>query len=109
MRSPLKQTDFCAAHGISTRALRGWMSRLGDGDRPEARALAIIDEALEKLTALRAAVVAEAEDHLGAGDDATPDEPKRHAEPEATPGPQLPAAVEPVRPKPMPGAGFVWL
>lgn len=89
-RSPLKQAEFCAEKGISTRALREWARRFGTSDRPEARALSIIDEALEKLTALRTALASESEDPFGRGD-AEREEPEGHAEPAGTPPATSPA------------------
>jgi hypothetical protein len=116
MRSPLKQSEFCAAHGISTRALREWVRRFGTGDRPEARAVSIIDDTIERLRALREALVAEEACRVG-----VPDEPAgesdeeqelRHAEsegaaPSGTPEPV--AEPPPVKRAPMPSAGFPWL
>lgn len=110
MRSPLKQTEFCAEKGISPRVLREWMRRFGAGDRPEARALAIIDEALEKLTALRASVVAEAEGRFGRGEDAPAEQPERHAELAQAPTTAASAGqvARPSPPRPQGRGGFDW-
>jgi hypothetical protein len=117
LRSPLKQTEFCTEKGISTRALREWVRRFGAGDRPEARAIAIIDEALEKLTALRAALVAEEACRVGDEGDDTDDEQHldedledRHAEPaKVLPvAPPAPPATRPSPSRPRRGGGFDW-
>jgi hypothetical protein len=103
MRSPLKQTEFCAERAISTRVLREWVRRFGPGERPEARALSIIDEAVEKLLALRAALDAEKACRVGTDYH----EVERRAEPELVPGgesPPSPAPAPAPRPMPMPRA-----
>jgi hypothetical protein len=115
MRSPVKQSEFCAAHGISTRALREWVRRFGIGDRPEARAVAIIDDAIERLRVLREALVAEEarQDGEAGQREPEPDEEdeERRAEserPAPTAAPQPPHDAERVKPVPMPAPGFPW-
>lgn len=115
----LDQATYAAQFSISTRCLREWVRRFGAGRRPEAQALAVIDEAIERLRALRTAVAAEAACQVGegvpveiggAGD--VNDQPKRHANPEQAPDPV--GTEAPVTPPalvgriPMPGPG-VWL
>lgn len=116
MRSPLQQSEFCAVHGISTRALREWVRRFGTGDRPEARAVSIIDDAIERLRVLREALVAEQACQGGMTEEqsAESDEEQelRHAEPErpALGGtPEPPPEPPPVKRAPMPSSGFPWL
>lgn len=115
MRSPLKQSEFCAAHGISTRVLREWVRRFGVGDRPEARAVAIIDDAIERLRALRDAVVAEEARQEGTADDPEPQAMEtreaRHAEserPSSAEGARASRGADAVKPIPMPSPGFPW-
>lgn len=115
MRSPMKQSEFCAAHGISTRVLREWVRRFGVGDRPEARAVAIIDDAIERLRALRDAVVAEEARQDGTADEPEPEATEthapRHAEserPSSAEDARAAPAADPVKPIPMPSPGFPW-
>lgn len=119
MRSPLKQTEFCAAHGVSTRVLREWVRRFGGGDRPEARAVAIIDDAIERLRVLRDGLVAERACPAGrAGEpeheehEPGDEEEERRADsvppaPGVLAPPSGPHAIRPL-PKPMPPPGFPW-
>lgn len=89
--SPLDQKTYAAQNGISARTLREWVRRYGVGDRPAARALAIIDTAIDQLRALRAALVAEEARHAGGDCEEVP-EKERHAAAvadRAGPGPPL--------------------
>jgi transposase-like protein len=90
------QATYAADHGISTRTLRGWVQRYGVGDRPEARARAIVESAFRQLQDLLTALDAEAERRSGSGErerhSGTPErkglaEPKRISS-TAVPGPK---------------------
>ncbi|HJW74257.1 MAG TPA: transposase [Thermoleophilia bacterium] len=116
MNSSLTQEQFCAQHNIATRTLRQWVEKHGTGRRPAAHALAIVDNAIAQLVALRDALVAEEACQVGADDDLDhevaeqPDERHAGAKEHATAAPQSsPVEVETFRPMPMPAPGtFCW-
>lgn len=82
--TPLSQEAYAAKHAIAPRTLREWVRLYGAGDRPAARARAIIDDAIARLQALRSALDAEEACRVGAEDgsrEAEKLQPERHAEP----------------------------
>jgi hypothetical protein len=78
MHSTRTQTDFCAERGISTRALRSWTRRLGVGERPHLRLLAVLDEAVRNLLVAREGLAAEVACRSSVAE--TCGDPQRHAE-----------------------------
>jgi hypothetical protein len=79
----LDQASYAAQHGISARTLREWVRHYGVTDRPVAKAVAILDDIITQLQAMRAALVAEAACQVGGAvsEDAQADEHSqgRHA------------------------------
>lgn len=116
LNSSLDQPTYAAKHGISTRTLRLWVEKYGPGDRPAARARAIISSAIDQLHALQAALDADEACLAGTQDDGDHEVPReaeeRHAASETptTVGHMNVPEAEPARPTPMPlpRDGFLW-
>lgn len=99
------QATYAAKHGISARTLRSWVERYGVGDRPEAKARAIVLRAIDELQDLLAALDAEEARRNGGGEgESDGGMPERQGEPE--PKVTSVASNSAVAPRPMPPAGF---
>lgn len=79
MRATCDQATFAAEHGVSPRALRTWVAKYSGGSRPEARARAVIEKAIEDLRALLAGLDADTERQAGTGEAGDPEMPVRQA------------------------------
>lgn len=104
----LDQKSYAAQNGVATRTIREWARRYGVADRPVARAIAIVDGAIAELEALREGLVAETACQVGTEERPVADVRERHAGAAGAPAAVAVPEVEPIKPKPMPVAGFPW-
>lgn len=105
----LDQKSYAAKNGVSARTLREWVRLYGTGDRPAARARAIIDDAIAQFQALRATLDAEEACPVGAkdaGQEAGEVQPERHAEPAVKLRVLPPPADPEPAPRPLRRGGF---